>query len=83
MSGKGAEITDVNGHVVIDCNNNYTSLIHGHADPEILQIVSEVAAEGTAFGLPTRYEVEMAETLRARTDGIEQWRFCNSGTEQS
>lgn len=53
MSGKGAEITDVNGHVVIDCNNNYTSLIHGHADPEILQIVSEVAAEGTAFGLPT------------------------------
>ena len=81
VSGKGAEITDVNGHVVIDCNNTYTSLIHGHADPEILQIVSEVAAEGTAFGLPTRYEVEMAETLRARTDGIEQWRFCNSGTE--
>jgi glutamate-1-semialdehyde 2,1-aminomutase len=79
--GKGAEVTDVDGHVVIDCNNNYTALIHGHADPEILDAAREVAADGTAFGLPTRYEVEMAETLMQRTDGISQWRFCNSGTE--
>ncbi|PBC35989.1 class III aminotransferase [Rhodococcus sp. ACPA4] len=81
VRGNGAEMTDESGHVVIDCNNNYTALIHGHADPEILEITAAVAAEGTAFGLPTRYEVEMAETLRERTDGIEQWRFCNSGTE--
>ncbi len=79
--GKGAEVTDVDGHVVIDCNNNYTSLIHGHADPEILDAARVAAADGTAFGLPTRYEVEMAETLVQRTGGIPQWRFCNSGTE--
>ncbi|HEX7425937.1 MAG TPA: aminotransferase class III-fold pyridoxal phosphate-dependent enzyme [Mycobacterium sp.] len=81
VRGAGAEVTDSDGHVVIDCNNNYTALIHGHADAEILEAAGAVAAEGTAFGLPTRYEVEMAETLRERTGGIEQWRFCNSGTE--
>jgi glutamate-1-semialdehyde 2,1-aminomutase len=81
LRGKGAEITDVDGNVVIDCNNNYTSLIHGHADDEILDVTRTVATEGTAFGLPTRYEIEMAETLRDRTGGVAQWRFCNSGTE--
>lgn len=81
VRGAGAEVTDDTGRVVIDCNNNYTALIHGHADPEILEVSAEVAAAGTAFGLPTRYEVDMAETLRARTGGIEHWRFCNSGTE--
>lgn len=81
VRGEGAEVTDADGHVVIDCNNNYTALIHGHADPEILHTVREVAAAGTAFGLPTCYEVEMAELLRERTGGIAQWRFCNSGTE--
>ena len=81
VRGVGAEVTDADGHVVIDCNNNYTALIHGHADPEILDAAAKAAADGTAFGLPTRYEVEMAETLRDRTHGIAQWRFCNSGTE--
>ena len=82
MRGSGAEVTDSDGHVVIDCNNNYTALIHGHADAEILEAAGAVAAEGTAFGLPTRYEVEMAETLRERTGGIEQWRFCNSAPKR-
>jgi glutamate-1-semialdehyde 2,1-aminomutase len=80
VRGVGAEVTDSNEHVVIDCNNNYTSLIHGHADSEILAVACATAAEGTAFGLPTRHEVELAETLRERT-GTDHWRFCNSGSE--
>lgn len=79
--GIGAEVIDANDHVAVDCNNNYTSLIHGHADAKMRDVIATVAAEGTAFGLPTSYEVEMAETLRERTGGIEHWRFCNSGTE--
>ncbi|MCR1160364.1 aminotransferase class III-fold pyridoxal phosphate-dependent enzyme [Paenarthrobacter sp. UW852] len=73
-------VVDANGHSVIDCNNNYTSLIHGHANAEILDAAFGAARQGTAFGLPTRYEVDMAECLAERT-GIQQWRFCNSGTE--
>ncbi|KAA9160198.1 aminotransferase class III-fold pyridoxal phosphate-dependent enzyme [Amycolatopsis acidicola] len=80
VRGEGAIVTDHTGHRVIDCNNNYTSLIHGHAHPEILDAATEAARSGTAFGLPTRSEVALAEHLRERT-GIEQWRFCNSGSE--
>lgn len=80
VAGEGPMVTDSVGHRTIDCNNNYTSLIHGHADPETLAAATDAAARGTAFGLPTAYEVDMAELLKART-GLQQWRFCNSGTE--
>lgn len=80
VAGERARVTDSNGHRTIDCNNNYTALIHGHADPEILAAATRAAAGGTAFGLPTASEVEMAETLSQRT-GLPRWRFCNSGTE--
>ena len=79
-SGHGPVIIDEKGHSVIDCNNNYTSLIHGHANSEVLEAAFSAARHGTAFGLPTKYEVDMAECLAERT-GIQQWRFCNSGTE--
>ncbi|WP_347109658.1 aminotransferase class III-fold pyridoxal phosphate-dependent enzyme [Paenarthrobacter sp. S56] len=79
-SGHGSVLVDENGHSVIDCNNNYTSLIHGHANADVLDAALGAARRGTAFGLPTRYEVDMAECLAERT-GIQQWRFCNSGTE--
>lgn len=45
VRGAGAEVTDSDGHVVIDCNNNYTALIHGHADAEILEAAGAVAEE--------------------------------------
>lgn len=80
VAGEGAMVIDSDGHRTIDCNNNYTALIHGHADPEIFAAATAAAARGTAFGLPTAYEVEMAELLSLRT-GLQQWRFCNSGTE--
>ncbi|QBJ96005.1 aminotransferase class III-fold pyridoxal phosphate-dependent enzyme [Rhodococcus sp. ABRD24] len=80
VRGSGAVVVDSTGHEVIDCNNNYTALIHGHAHPEILEAAATAASSGTAFGLPTHYEVDMAELLRHRT-GVPQWRFCNSGTE--
>lgn len=79
-AGSGALLTDETGRSVIDCNNNYTALIHGHAHEEVLNAALDAAKKGTAFGLPTKYEVDMAECLAERT-GIQQWRFCNSGTE--
>ncbi|MFE5700505.1 aspartate aminotransferase family protein [Rhodococcus koreensis] len=80
IRGEGYEVTDEDGIIVIDCNNNYTSLIHGHAQPDILAAAHEAAQHGTAFGLPTRYEVDMAAELQSRTE-LPHWRFLNSGTE--
>ncbi len=80
VRGEGCVVADQLGHEVVDCNNNYTSLIHGHAVAEITDAVQRMLGNGTAFGLPTESEVGLAELLAERT-GHERWRFSNSGTE--
>jgi glutamate-1-semialdehyde 2,1-aminomutase len=80
LAGAGCVVTDQLGHEVIDCNNNYTSLIHGHALPEVTRAITSILDKGTAFGLPTETEIGLAELLAART-GHSTWRFSNSGTE--
>ncbi len=80
VSGRGCLITDSTGHQAIDCNNNYTALLHGHAHPELVAAATEAIAAGSAFGLPTESEVVCAELLSSRT-GLPHWRFCNSGSE--
>lgn len=80
VKGEGCIVTDQLGERVIDCNNNYTALIHGHAQPQIAAAVSAILEHGTAFGLPTESEIALAELLARRT-GHPTWRFSNSGTE--
>ncbi|MFD1859499.1 aminotransferase class III-fold pyridoxal phosphate-dependent enzyme [Aeromicrobium camelliae] len=80
VSGSGPYVLDQRGHRVIDCNNNYTALIHGHAFAPVEKAVAEQLPHGTAFGLPTETEVQLAELLASRT-GLPMWRFSNSGTE--
>src|SRR5215210_5203282 len=47
--GQGAYVTDVDGNRYLDCNNNWTSLIHGHAHPAVVEAVSRQLAKGTAW----------------------------------
>src|ERR1700735_2426179 len=61
--GEGCEIADVDGHRVIDLQNNYTALVHGHAFAPAMQAAATALAEGSAFGLPTLSEIELAECL--------------------
>ena len=42
--GKGAWITDVDGNRYLDCNNNFTSIILGHANPMIEEAVKTLLA---------------------------------------
>ena len=80
-SGEGCRVTDLEGRTVLDCANNFFSLIHGHAFPPVLAALTDAMARGTAFGLPTPLETELAEMIRSRAPRLEQVRFCNSGTE--
>lgn len=80
-SGRGCRVTDVEGEERIDFLNNYTSLILGHANPQVTEAVQRRVELGTAFTMPTPEEVDLAELLAARVAYIEQIRFCNSGTE--
>jgi glutamate-1-semialdehyde 2,1-aminomutase len=79
--GAGCRLTDVDGNTVVDLQNNYTALIHGHAHPAIAKAATDALAQGASFGLPTRYEVELAELLGERVAIGDRWRFANSGTE--
>ena len=80
-SGQGAYIKDFDGNRILDCNNNYTSLILGHCDSDVMESVSTVLAKGWAYGLPTDYEITLAQTLSMRFNVDWLWRFVNSGTE--
>lgn len=79
--GEGCRVWDVDGNVFIDCINNFTSLIHGHAHPRLVEAATRQIALGTAFGLPTESEIDLAELLASRLPAVDQLRFANSGTE--
>ena len=79
--GAGAVVVDVEGQERLDFVNNYTSLLHGHADPDVQAAVVAQLANGTAFGMPTEHEVRLAELLTARVPTVEHVRFTNSGSE--
>jgi len=79
--GEGCRVWDVDGNEFIDCINNFTSQIHGHAHPALVQAATAQLALGSAFGLPTESEVDLAELLAARLPSVDQVRFANSGTE--
>lgn len=79
--GTGCRVHDVDGNVLIDCINNFTALIHGHAHPALAAAAHRQIDLGTSFGMPTESEIVLAELLAERVPGIEQVRFTNSGTE--
>ena len=81
VRGEGCEIVDADGNRRVDYLNNYTSLILGHAHPEVLAAALGVAGRGTAFSSPTEQEVRLAEVLVERVSSVDQIRFTNSGTE--
>src|SRR5262249_142607 len=80
-SGDGCWITDVEGDRRLDCLNNYTALIHGHAHAAIVEAATRRLALGSSFPLPTPEEVELAALLCERLPGAERIRFTNSGSE--
>ena len=81
VRGRGSRIWDADGVERLDCVNNYSSLIHGHCHPAIVEAITRQASELISVALPTESEVKLAELLVERLAAIERVRFCNSGTE--
>jgi glutamate-1-semialdehyde 2,1-aminomutase len=77
----GCVISDIDGHYLLDFMNNFTSLIHGHAHPEVVAAVNRQVGLGSAYAAPSVDQVELAELIVGRLPSIEQLRFCSSGTE--
>ena len=81
MSGNGCYLFDVDGNKYLDLLNNYTSLIHGHAHPEIIVAANAQLKNGTVFGAASEIQFQHAEHLCDRIRSMDQIRYCNSGTE--
>ncbi len=79
--GDGCWIVDVDGDRRLDLINNYTSLIHGHAHPAVIEAAQRRLVRGTAFPLPTPEEIDLAEAIVERVAAVDTVRFTNSGSE--
>ena len=79
--GEGARLWDVDGHEYVDFMNNFTSLVHGHAHPEVVAAIAEQAEKGTAYAAPSTEQIELAELLCERVPSLELVRFASSGSE--
>ena len=80
-SADGAILTTVDDRKLIDFVSTWGPTIHGHNHPRIKAAIIEALENGTSFGTPNPYEVEMAELIVKMVPSVEKVRMCNSGTE--
>lgn len=78
---EGAKLITSDGRELIDFVCTWGPAIHGHNHPRIKAAIATALENGTSFGTPNPYEVEMAELIVRFVPSIEKVRMCNSGTE--
>ena len=79
--GRGSQIWDADGNVYIDYVGSWGPLIAGHAHPEVVKAVQQMAERGLSFGAPTEGELEMASLLVKLVPSMDMVRLVSSGTE--
>ena len=79
--GSGSRVWDVDGNEYVDFMMSFGALVHGHAHPKIVEVVSRAIAEGSHFAAATPAETEAAERFRKIVPSAETVRFANTGSE--
>ncbi len=79
--GRGARITDLDGHGYLNLVGDYAAGLFGQDCDPIRRAVENTMRAGVSLSGPNTHEVELAELISARIASIEQVRFCNSGSE--
>jgi glutamate-1-semialdehyde 2,1-aminomutase len=77
----GAYATAADGRRFIDYVGSWGPMILGHAHPQVIKAVQEVAADGLSFGAPTELETRLARRVIELMPAVELVRFVSSGTE--
>lgn len=77
----GAFLYTADEESLIDFVCTWGPAIHGHNNPTIQKAIQSALENGTSFGTPNPYEVEMAQLLKKIVPSVEKVRMCNSGTE--
>ncbi len=81
VEGRGCYLYDADGNKYLDLLNNYTSLLHGHAHPAVVEAARRQLEKGIVLGAAGEIQSRHAEHLCARIPSLERVRYCNSGTE--
>src|ERR1700686_3709562 len=79
--GRGSHVWDVDGNQYVDFMMSFGALIHGHAHPQLVSVVSDAVAEGSHFAAATSAEVEAAEPFCRMVLSAEVVLFTNTGSE--
>jgi glutamate-1-semialdehyde 2,1-aminomutase len=77
----GAYAHAADGRRFIDYVGSWGPMIVGHAHPQVIKAVQDVAADGLSFGAPTELETQLAKRVIELMPAIELVRFVSSGTE--
>src|SRR3954462_12086052 len=80
VEGKGAHITDVDGHTYSDFNIADMSMFCGYAPEPLVRAVSERMSQGNQFLLPTEDALVVSEELASRY-GVPKWQYTLSASQ--
>ncbi len=80
-SAQGAWITDVEGRRYVDLVGSWGPMILGHAHPDVVAAIQQVAASSSSYGAPCVPELLLAEKIVEMVEPVERVRFTSSGTE--
>ncbi len=79
--GEGPWLFDADERRYIDYVGSWGPMIAGHAHPDVIRAVQEMASNGLGFGAPTEIETRMAELLCRLVPSMDMVRMVSSGTE--
>ena len=79
--GRGSHVWDLDGNKYVDFMMSFGALIHGHAHPRIVEVVTETIAQGSHFAAATSAEGQASERFCRMVPTAEAVRFTNTGTE--
>src|SRR6202521_4151960 len=79
--GRAGRVWDVSGNEYVDYLLGSGPMIVGHAHPEVVEVVQQVAAKGTTFFANNPYGIRLAAEIVDAVACAEKVRFVSSGSE--
>jgi len=79
--GRGSHVWDVSGNEYVDYLLGSGPMIVGHAHPEVLEVIQQVASKGTTFFANNPYGIRLAAEIVDAVPCAEKVRFVSSGSE--
>lgn len=80
-AGRAGRVWDVSGNEYVDYLLGSGPMIVGHAHPEVVAVVQEVAANGTTFFANNPHGIRLAAEIVEAVPCAEKVRFVSSGSE--